>query len=273
VPEASDYVISVTTAMTRRADNYVEKLDDARQRNALRDEETAILDQFESYTIDLLDRYPPPGLRRRDSLAFTQLYTAWRNAPAEEGSHALIAALLAAEVESRGPLRLTQTQNARLARIFEGIGDACLARGLPRHAALAFDRAATIHLLLSQNAERDRCLLAKARAINRSLRPGWRKALGATSGVLCGYGYQPYRLLLWMVIQLVAFSAGMAVIQHGSIPLSVYMCLTNFLNPLGVGDTASLPGLARVLLVAESYAGSVSLSVFFALLVRRWFQS
>jgi hypothetical protein len=72
----SDFVRSVTVAITRRADAYVEMLDESRLEGKLPAEEPQLLDQFEQYAIDILDRYVPPGPRRRDSLVFEDLYSA-----------------------------------------------------------------------------------------------------------------------------------------------------------------------------------------------------
>jgi hypothetical protein len=97
--------------------------------------------------------------------------------------------------------------------------------------------------------------------------------LETISAVLCGYGYQPYRLLGWVILQLASFSLVLTLISTGSVVDSVYMCLINYLNPLGVGDTKEMPHSAWILLVVEGYTGAVSLSIFFALLVRRWFRA
>lgn len=50
------------------------------------------------------------------------------------------------------------------------------------------------------------------------------------------------------------------------------MGVTGFLNPPGPGDTQDLHGAVRVLFVIEAWTGAVSMSVFFALLVRKWFR-
>ncbi|MFL6145293.1 MAG: hypothetical protein ACJ72N_25965 [Labedaea sp.] len=261
-PDHSPFVDSITIAITRRVDSYLELLETAEEEGALRAKEAELLDQFERYAADILDRYQPPGTRNRESLVFAHLYEA-------KDERALITRLLAAEVESRGPLRLTQAQNGRLARIFEGIGEECRAEGLPLHAALAFERAAGIYLLLSDNAARDRCLYARIRATQQARRFTVRKGLVGLSWILCGYGYKPYWLLAWVGAQLAVFTFAVALTVPGSIWHGVYISLTNYLDPQG---SEGLSGPAQVVLVAESYVSAVSLSVFFALLVHRWFR-
>jgi hypothetical protein len=53
---------------------------------------------------------------------------------------------------------------------------------------------------------------------------------------------------------------------------TIYMGVTGFLNPPGPGDTRELPGAVRTLFVIEAWTGAVWMSVFFALLVRKWFR-
>jgi hypothetical protein len=269
--EPSAFVDAVTTAIIRRVDHYAELVDAAKADGRLeRAEEITLLDRFEHYTADVLDRYPPPGPRNRESLAFVHLYREREDdTSAEDRCRALLVALMAAEVESRGPLRLTQAQNGRLAAILERIGAACGKEGLLLHAALAFERAAGIYLLLSDNAGRDRCLYERARFRQKSTGPGLAKALLAVSWTLCGYGYKPYRLLAWVAIQLVVFSLGVALTVPGSVWHGIYLSVTNYLDPQGSDE---LSATAQMLLVTESYVSAVSLSVFFALLVHRWFR-
>ncbi|HET9255725.1 MAG TPA: hypothetical protein VFO16_11045 [Pseudonocardiaceae bacterium] len=264
----------ITTAIVRRADQYVEELERARDEGKLRTEEAKLLDQLEVYTADILDRYRSARSRNRESLAFTSLYDSQVAASAEDRHRALIIALMAAEVEFGGPLRLTQAQNNRLAEVFDRIGQECRAVKLLRHAALAFDRAASIYLSLGNSAKRDSCLFARSQCVRTAMKRSWTKALLTISWIVFGYGYQPYRLILWVIIQLAAFSIGLIIIRGGEqIEQSIFVCLTNYLNPIGGDDLKSLPLAAKILLVIESYSGAVSMSVFFALLVRRWFRS
>lgn len=272
-PESRDFVESTIIRVVRRTDRYLEYLNEAALRGAVRDEEGALLDRFERLTAAVLDRYRPRGTRLPGNLVFARLYDAQRDAPRDERRRATIAALMAAEVESRGPLRQTQAQNAQLAELFERVGVACQADGLLLHAALAFERAADIYLLLNQHVKRDRCLFAKESCCHHAAGPGWDRAVAAISSALCGYGYRPYRLLLWVLAQLLVFCVAIALVANQPVGDSIYAVFTNYLNPLGTGDTAALPDPARVLLVVESYTGYVSLSVFFALLVRRWFRT
>jgi hypothetical protein len=279
--EPSDFVSTVKTAIIRRIDRYtelvdpfIEKAHKAPHDGSLPTKESELLEKFEHYAVDILDRYPPPGLRDRESLVFTDLYRArdeldeTRVAP-EDRRRTLFNALMAAEVESRGPLRLTQAQNARLAKVFARIGEACGRERLPLHAALAFERAASIYLLLSDNLARDRCLHARARFTQKATKQGLKKLMLAVSWILCGYGYKPYLLLFWVAVQLVVFTALVALTVPGSMWDGILLSFTNYLDPQGADGATEL---GKGLLVIESYLSTVSLSVFFALVVHRWFR-
>src|SRR5437763_911075 len=130
--ELSEFVQSVSTAITRHADQYVEDLAEVEHDGRLAaEDEQRFLDRFERNAVYILDRYLPPGPRRRESLVFAHLYRAIIEAPSDEPRRQLVAALLAAEIEFRGPLRLTRAQNERLARQFEEFGARFMAEGLP----------------------------------------------------------------------------------------------------------------------------------------------
>ncbi len=247
-------------------------LDEARLDGILRVAEQELLDRFERYAADVLDRYIPPGPRNRDSLVFSHLYSQAAPAAAEDGEHSTIAALLAAEVEVRGPLRLTPAQTLRLAEILERLGHRFARADLPLHAAFSFDRAGGLYLQVENHLARDACLLSAHRARHSARGRGLPKMLETISNLSCGYGYQPYRLLAWVFVQLAALILILTIFFGVSFVTSVHMALTNYLNPLGFGDVEGLPDGAWAVLIVESYAGSVSLSVFFALLVRRWFR-
>jgi hypothetical protein len=280
--QPSDFVSTVKTAIYRRVDHYIELVDPFIEKahktphaGSLPAEEVKLLARFEHYAVDILDRHPPPGPRDRESLVFADLYQARDNQEPDEASpedrhRVLLIALMAAEVESRGPLRLTHAQNSRLARIFERIGAACGEERLPLHAALAFERAAAIYLVLSENSARDRCLHAKARYTQKATKRGFKKAMLAISWILCGYGYKPYLLLLWVMIELVVFTTLVAFTVHDATLWDrILLSFTNYLDPQGAEKATEL---GKALLVIESYVSAVSLSVFFALLVHRWFR-
>ena len=251
---------------------YVEKLEKSAEGNALRDEEPGLLDTFEIFAAAVIDRYVPPGPRKRGSLVFDHLYSAQARSSPEDQRESLITALLAAEVEAGGPLRLTQAQNVNLAEIFERLGKGLSSDGLPLHAAFAFGRAAELYQQVGDHRDQDRCQFAEARARHRAERRGGIKVLKWFSWVLCGYGFRPYLLLCWVVVQLVIFSIVLTLIVGHSFFHNAYLCLINYLNPLGSSDTETLPD-ARSLLAVEGYLGYLSLTVFSALLVRRWFRT
>src|SRR5262249_37334551 len=95
--QLSEFVESLSTAITRRADRYVELREEPTLVNPPCETESQLLDRFERYTAEILERYVPPGPRKRDSLVFTHLYEAEDQSSPEDVLHSAIAALLAAE--------------------------------------------------------------------------------------------------------------------------------------------------------------------------------
>lgn len=260
------------TIVEQRAGRYADEVEKALTEGALRDRERELLDAFEQHTTSILDRSASNRWPKSHELVFQELYERKIDDPlASERRRVLLVALMAAEVEFHGPLKLTQAQNKDLADVLEELGEACVAEKLYLHAAEAFDRAAELHLMTSENLARDQSLYRRNAALQKIQKAGLRKALLWVSWVTCGYGYKPYRLLVWVAVQLVVFGIGVIIATRGEAPLaSLHTVLTNFLNPAG-GD-APIPGAAKALLLAESYLGALSLNIFFALLVRRWFR-
>ncbi|UVS79806.1 MULTISPECIES: hypothetical protein [Actinokineospora] len=257
----------------QRAGRYADDVEEAINNGTLAGRESELLDTFEQHTSSILDRLASSRWPKSHELVFKELYDRKPDHLASECRRTLLVALLAAEVEFHGPLKLTQAQNSDLAAILEELGAECLVEKLHLHAAEAFDRAAEIHLLTRDNIARDRCLYRRNLARQRIERSAGRRALLWISWLTCGYGYKPYRLLLWVLIQLVVFGITLVVVARDQSPLtSLHMVLTNYLNPAGGGDTNGLPAAAKSLLLTESYVGALSLNIFFALLVRRWFR-
>ncbi|MBY8861829.1 hypothetical protein K7711_35505 [Nocardia sp. CA2R105] len=89
---------------------------------------------------------------------------------------------------------------------------------------------------------------------------------------MCGYGYRPFRLLGWVLVQLVVFTAIGIEVVGAPLGDTIYMCVTCYLYPIEPGGLASLNDAARPLFAVEPWVGTVSMSVFFALLVRKWFR-
>ncbi|WP_280268966.1 hypothetical protein [Nocardia wallacei] len=270
--EISSFVASVSTRIARRAAEYAAEVDRGER------PEQAGLDRFTTHVEAILADYDPPSARRHsDTLVFRHLYAAaGQPKPDEEGwrvPSAVLAALMAAEVEFRGPLRLSTRQNSLLAEEYERLGAQLSATGLNAHAALALRRAVALYRMNEDDEAEDRCGLQLARARTRALPRGWRRLAGQASYVTCGHGYRPSWLLGWVAVQLLLFTvAGLLLNGAPSAADTVYMTVTSFLNPMGPGDTEHLRPAARPLLAAESWAGTVSMSVFFALLVRKWFR-
>ncbi len=275
--EISPVVASISTGIARRAAGYAEELDGSGRTE--QDLLTTLDDQVEAVLTQLEEAVAQraPSRQRHGGLTFRHLYAAARHpVPDEEGwrvPSALAAALIAAEAEFRGPLRLSARRQTLLAEVYERLGGQLIDMELPAHAALSYRRAEALFRMNEDIQGEDRCGLKLARADTRALPPGLRRWAGQMSDVLCGHGYRPFRLLGWVAVQLVLFTALGLLIGGRSATETVYMCVTSFLNPLGPGDTDDLHAAARPMYAVESWAGTVSMSVFFALLVRKWFRS
>ncbi len=270
--DTAPWVASTSTWITRRATDYATKVDLGDQN------EPALLEVLDGHVRAVLVEYDPPhGRRLAGDLVFTHLYSAAQQPAADEQGwrvpSAVFAALLAAEVEFRGPLRLSSRQNELLAEEYERLGRQLSELTMPAHAVLAYRRAAALYRIIDNVVAEDHCGLQLARARTRAISPRWQRLTRYSSDILCGYGYRPFRMLGWVVVQLVVFTA-LALLFAGDPHWTetVYMCATSFLNPLGPGDTSNLRAVARPLFVVESWMGTVSMSVFFALLVRKWFR-
>ncbi|MEV0297866.1 hypothetical protein [Nocardia sp. NPDC050710] len=278
---SSPFVASMTTRIDRHAAKYSEAVGQYFETpggTRERDAEQHLLDDFNAHVEAVVAKYVPPGSRRQgDSLVFRHIYAAARKPDAEDEdargvSTEFLAALLAAEVEFRGPLRLSRTQRTLLADVYERLGEFVASAGLPAHAALAFGRAGGLHRQNEDDDAEDRCGLAKARARTQAVQPPWHRIGRWISAVSCGYGYRPFRLLGWMGLQLVLFTTAITALTGRAFADAAYLCMTNYLNPAGLSEAKDLGAAAEILLIIEAYAGIVSTSVFFALLVRRWFR-
>lgn len=269
----------MSTRIERHAANYAEDvtefLDQPRssRRHAT---EQPLLDTFTRHVEAVVATYDPPGVRRvGDSLVFGHLYAAAREPATDEQPTTpatLLTALLAAEVEFRGPLRLSRTQNRQLAENYERLGAPLVTVGLPAHAALAFHRAGGLYRNDEDVDAEDRCGLAVARAKRLAQPVLWRRVGGLFPDLVCGYGYRPFRMLFWIALQLAVFSGLIALVSDNPFTTTIYQCMVNYLNPLGPGDTEGLRTGGRAIYIIESFFGLVTTSVFFALLVRRWFR-
>ncbi|MFB8276224.1 hypothetical protein [Nocardia colli] len=239
-----------------------------------REGEQDLLDSFNRHVEAVIAGYDPPGIRRRsDSLLFARAYADLGKTSDSDAQVVLevLLALFAAEVEYRGPLKLSRTQSRRLAEVYEQIGGT-LAQDLPGHAALAFRRAWSLYRQDGDTDAEDRCGLSLVRARRWGQPIRWRRCVGYFSDLVCGYGYRPYRMLLWIFLQVALSIAVVRSLSTASTLSIVYDCAMNYLNPLGPADTAGLEGTDQLVFVVEAYAGVLSTSVFFALLVRRWFR-
>ncbi|MFD6391219.1 SCO2521 family protein [Nocardia sp. NPDC060259] len=270
-PSQSD---RVSRAVRDSAEHYAKTLDSSEIAGAdsLNDLDTRVEALLGSYHRELLTHE-----RQSNKLRFGTLYEEVPNvSPNDEewvGLTPLFAGLIAAEVELRGPVRLSPTQNILLAAQFEVLAAESTRRRLPAHAIRAWDGAMELYRRARNSEAEDRCGLALARAHRRTLAPGLQRGASRVADLLCGYGYRPFRLLGWVVLQ-IALCTAVALLLAGTKPWSeaAYLGILTFLNPLDPNNVAGMDPGARVLFAVEAWLGVVSMSVFFALLVRRWFR-
>ncbi|MFJ4658795.1 hypothetical protein ACIP5Y_46630 [Nocardia sp. NPDC088792] len=278
---SSPFVAAMSTRIERHADAYAEEVAvfvDLPGRLRRHTSELPLLDTLTRHVESVLGTYDPPGIRRAgDSLVFGNLYApvllqTASGADVSVDTTELLTALIAAEVEFRGPLRLSRTQNRQLAETYERLGKPLIRAGLPAHAALAFRRAGSLYRIDEDSDAEDRCGLALSRARRLAQPAAWKRAGGLVPDLICGYGYRPFRMLWLVVLQLLLFTVAVALRADQPLAVTLYQALTNYLNPLGIGDTQNLRVGGRALFALEAYMGTFTMSVFFALLVRRWFR-
>jgi hypothetical protein len=275
VPAASSPgVESVITEIAKCEEDYRDSIEEALRAAdfALREEE--LLERLDSYLASLVyvfDSQVPPPRERGGALALEREYYQWRRTSGDPDARRqyVIRSFLATETERLGVFRLSRTQNGRIAEHFDAMGDEFLALAMPGHAALAFQKAADLYLWLQMRAKRERSLLKRRRAVHETRPPGLTRLPEAFADATCGYGYRPFRLLGWMAAALAAFSWAVWLCGPAGYWRSLHGCLINFLNPLAFSDMDGAFGpSAQTLLIIESYFGSISMAIFFALLVR-----
>ncbi|MBS2531794.1 hypothetical protein KGQ20_03310 [Catenulispora sp. NF23] len=237
----------------------------------------------EEELLELLDSYLPPLVYAFDSrvpsprerggdLALEKEFYEWRKTTSGDPDArraAVIRSFLATETERRGQFRLSRTQTGRIAAHYDAIGKEFVALGMPGHAMSAFQSAADLFLQLQQKPKRELSLLNLRRAQQQARPRGPARFFEAMYDAICGYGYRPFRMLGWMALTLLVFSVAVWLCGPAGYVRSLHGCLINFLNPLSFGDLdGAFSGAGQVLLVIESYFGSISMAIFFAFLVR-----
>lgn len=236
--------------------------------------EEMLLERLDGYLPSLVyafDSQVPPPRERGGNLALEKEYYEWRktSGAVDARRQAVVRSFLATETERRGQFRLNRAQNSRIAAHFDAIGQEFVELKLPGHAAMAYQNAAELYRLLALNAKRDRSLLNGRRAQHRTRQPGRQRTREGLYDAICGYGYLPFRMLWWMVGTLLVFSLLVWMCGPAGLGRSIHGCMINFLNPLGLSDVdGDFGSAAAVLLTVESYLGSLSMAIFFALLVR-----
>lgn len=258
-----------------KAAEFADELNDFSPED-LGEAEATVFAEFDVSTTRAIAQFRPPSFALLDttSLLFQHLYTGIGNA--DEANRAnLLAALLAANVEARGPLRLSRAQTENLAETLTGLGTALDKQKLHRFAESAFARAAHLYLETENHSARDDCLYRRA-AARHAYRPhDWRRRMETVSNLLVGYGgHRPFRLLGWLAVQLAVVCAVVISVPGARQPWTdtLYTTVQNFINPMGIRNTDLMPHGVRAALAFESYLGAVALSVFFALLTRKWFR-
>lgn len=237
-------------------------------------DEDELLELLDSYLPSLVysfDSQVPPPRERGGGLALEKEFYEWRDTTGDPEARraAVIRSFLAAETERRGQFRLSRSQESRIAAHLDAAGEEFLALQLPHHAARTFQIAADLHLWLRQRSRSELSLLNVRRAQHLTRPHGLRRFLEKIYDMTCGYGHRPFRMLGWMAALLTVFSTAVWLSGSAGYATSLHACLINFLNPVSLADMdGSFNGPAQVLLIIESYFGTLSLAIFFAFLVR-----
>lgn len=112
-------------------------------------------------------------------------------------------------------------------------------------------------------------MLNLRRARHEARPPGILRLLESAFDATCGYGYRPVRMVPGIALALAMFSLAVWLCGPAGCGPSLQGCLMDFVNPLSFGDFgADFGSAAQVLLIIESCFGTVSIVIFFALLVR-----
>ncbi|MEV0045611.1 hypothetical protein AB0H60_19405 [Nocardia rhamnosiphila] len=286
IPVAAD----VRPLITEHAQAYAHEVD------AFRDEPHTRRQELEQRSLEklhdmvslVLECYDPPGARRiRNNLALADIYFEAGavldvasmseqpdpHEPRPEVPAEYFAALLAAEVEFHGPVRLNYTEKSLLADLYERVGEWMLEYELFTHAAFAYKRAAIVHYQNEETTAQERCELASTRARRAALPVGLRNLGMLSADLLCGYGYLPFRMLGWILAQIILFTLLLVLPGEYSETGMVHAGIINFFSPLGLGDTSGYSGATRIVLVIESFAGTLSVLAFVVLLARRFLRA
>ncbi|MFI9534134.1 hypothetical protein ACIG56_12900 [Nocardia fusca] len=290
IPVAAD----VRPLITEHAQAYAHEVDTFRDEPHTRRQELEqrSLEKLHDMASLALECYDPPGARRiRNNLVLADIYFEAGavldvasmseqpdphepRKPRPEVPAEYFAALLAAEVEFHGPVRLNYTEKSLLADLYERVGEWMLKYELFTHSAFAYKRAAIVHYQNEETAAQERCELASARARRAALPVGLRNLGMPSADLLGGFGYLPFRMLGWILAQLVLFTLLFVFVSgERSAATMVHAVIINFFSPLGLGDTSELSGAERLVLVIESFAGTLSVLVFVVLLARRFLRT
>jgi hypothetical protein len=246
-------------------------------RDGLIHDEKKLLEQFEVSLARALERYRPPRESSRETvrLVFQCVYDAADKADEDERRAALLAALLAGQVEASNAHRLTRRLKKQLAQMLQCLGQRLREDRLLLHAAQAFDDAAGLYKELEEHTPRDECLYSAADARRVAMPRGWKRCVQSMNRALVGYGYRPFLMLRWIGVEvfvccliLLALPAN----REESRAQTVYIGFQNLINPMGVGDTQNINHVAWLILTVESYLGAISIDVFLVLLTAKLFR-
>ncbi|MFE3984516.1 hypothetical protein ACFXPR_08535 [Nocardia tengchongensis] len=276
---------SAQARIERAAERYADQFDYIRRepRRDRRRHEYDLLDKLQE-VVSLAteyEQYEERGRRRlRNRLTFADIYfeadsvTRVNFVSATQPFTVVpveyFAALIAAEIEYHGTGRLSDTEYVLLADVYERIGGWMLELGLFIHAVFVYKRAAVIHYRNEDLVAQERCELAGARARRRAMVPSFKSISMQATDLLCGYGYLPFRMLGWMLAQLVVFTVIFQFLTYQPLAITAVDTFTNYFSPLSPADTQNFQAAARPLFLVESAIGSLMTLSFAVLLARRF---
>jgi hypothetical protein len=270
-PEPNETIQDQIRSIEMESQGYLEYLD-ALARPDHQTEQLAPkpLDQFQQDILLFHDdeQFPAPSPSPGE-LTYITIYETVTSRHRPSDRHPVLTALFAAEIENHSRRDLTTNQVSELANAFERIGNALLRIELPQHAAFAFERARRAYLKVNDLDARSRCLYGLAQAERRtSQKLTWKWLRCTVLWALAGYGFRPWRLLSWIIVQFLVLATIHTIVANRPFVTSCYAIVVNYID-LSVDDRLTSGG---VILIIDGYTGVLTTSVFFALLIKHWFR-
>jgi len=185
----------------------------------------------------------------------------------ESFSRAFVGILV--ELTLRPPASVTQQESLALA--LARLWEVASLNSLHHHAELLARQGAAIRLQNSDVKGADHFYFRAEISCDRRRVNGLRLDRQLTRW-LAGYGFRPYRVLVWWAVSIAIFTVAylLALEDLGD---ALTFSLASQLGSVGFSDIEAVPDYVRTLSLVQTSIGLLAVSVFFALVLRRWFKS